>query len=248
MELSYQLYSARNAQPWSNVFASLKEQGYNQVEGYGALFENVAELSADLDNAGLKMPSSHISMELLENDFDAALNIIKTLGIRQVYGPYLMEEDRPMDTAGWTAFAQKLSAIADKLAGYDVQFGWHNHEFEFLPLEDGGIPMAIILDTAPNVSWEADIAWVVKGDQDPLEWIERYGDRITAVHMKDIAPEGENIDEDGWTDVGTGTMDWKALINALKAKSNATVYAMEHDNPKDAIAFGANSIAFAKTL
>jgi len=43
-------------------------------------------------------------------------------------------------------------------------------------------------------------------------------------------------------------MDWKALINALKAKSNATVYAMEHDNPKDAIAFGANSIAFAKTL
>ncbi len=32
MDLSYQLYSARNATPWPTVFSALAEQGYTQVE------------------------------------------------------------------------------------------------------------------------------------------------------------------------------------------------------------------------
>lgn len=248
MDLSYQLYSARNATPWPNVFAALAEQGYSQVEGFGGMLDNPAELAADLDNAGLKMPSSHLALEMLEDDFDKALEIINVLGIKQVYAPYLVEEDRPKDAAGWQTFAQRLSKAGDKLASHGVTFGWHNHDFEFVALPNGQTPMAIILDNAQNVTWEADIAWVIVGGHDPIEWIEKYGSRITAVHMKDKAPEGENVDQDGWTDVGSGTIDWAALTSAIKAKTNAKALIMEHDNPADAIAFGANSIAYAKTL
>ncbi|GLQ17600.1 sugar phosphate isomerase/epimerase family protein [Maritalea porphyrae] len=248
MDLSYQLYSARNATPWPNVFSALAEQGYTQVEGFGAMFDNVAELAADLDNAGLKMPSTHLALDLLETDFDQALAIINTLGAKHVYAPYLVEEERPTDAAGWQVFAQRLAKVGDKLAGLGITFGWHNHDFEFVALPDGQIPMAILLDNAQNITWEADIAWVIVGGQDPLEWIEKYGNRITAVHMKDKAPEGENLDQDGWTDVGTGTIDWAGLMTAIKAKTLASLFIMEHDNPADAIAFGANSIAYAKTL
>jgi sugar phosphate isomerase/epimerase len=248
MDLSYQLYSARNATPWSKVFSALADQGYTQVEGFGGMFDNVAELAADLDNVGLKMPSTHLALELLEDDFDAALEIINTLGVRQVYAPYLVEDDRPTDAAGWQVFAQRLSKVSDKLAGFGVTFGWHNHDFEFVALPDGQIPMAILLDNAQNISWEADIAWVIVGGQDPIEWIKRYGNRITAVHMKDKAPDGENLDQDGWTDVGSGTIDWAALMSAIKSNTPAKIFVMEHDNPADAIAFGANSIAYAKTL
>ena len=59
------------------------------------------------------------------------------------------------------------------------------------------------------------------------------GDRITAVHVKDIAPAGENADEDGWADVGQGTVDWKGLMAALKEQTKAKYFVMEHDNPKD---------------
>ncbi|MCZ4271561.1 sugar phosphate isomerase/epimerase family protein [Maritalea porphyrae] len=248
MDLSYQLYSARNATPWSKVFSALADQGYTQVEGFGGMFDNVAELAADLDNVGLKMPSTHLALELLEDDFDAALEIINTLAVRQVYAPYLVEEERPTDAAGWQVFAQRLSKVSDKLAGYGVTFGWHNHDFEFVALPDGQIPMAILLDNAQNISWEADIAWVIVGGQDPIEWIKRYGNRITAVHMKDKAPDGENLDQDGWTDVGSGTIDWAVLMSAIKSNTPAKIFVMEHDNPADAIAFGANSIAYAKTL
>ena len=60
---------------------------------------------------------------------------------------------------------------------------------------------------------------MIRGGADPLQWIAHLrSDRITAVHVKDIAPAGENADEDGWADVGHGTVDWKALMAALKER------------------------------
>lgn len=247
MEMSFQLYSGRNFQPWPKQLAALSAYGYTQVEGYGDVFANPAEFAADLDNAGLKMPSGHFSIDILENDFNKALEIIKTLGISQVYCPYLEAENRPTDVLGWQDFARRLGVIGDKLASNGISFGWHNHDFEFAALADGQIPMAILLDAAPNISWEADIAWIVVGGQDPFDWIEKYGDRITAIHLKDRAPEGENIDQDGWCDVGAGTINWSALLDSVKSKTNTTIYAVEHDNPADAFSFAKNSIENIKS-
>ena len=86
---------------------------------------------------------------------------------------------------------------------------------------------------------------MIKGGGDPLEWIETFGNRLTAVHVKDIAPEGENADEDGWADVGDGIVDWKALMAALRA-TPCKNFVMEHDNPKDAKRFAERSIAAAQ--
>jgi len=241
MDLSFQLYSARNFQPWPEMLQALAANGYRQVEGYGDVYANPAEFAADLDNLGLKMPSGHFGIDMLEDDFDSALSIISAFGMTQVYCPYLNEEDRPKDAAGWQGFARRLATIGEKLASHGVAFGWHNHDFEFVALPDGQMPMAIILETAKNISWESDIAWIVVGGEDPFAWIEKYGDRISAIHVKDRAPEGENIDQDGWSDVGAGTMDWAALLTAVKNKTNASVYAVEHDNPSDAFAFAKNS-------
>ena len=93
-----------------------------------------------------------------------------------------------------------------------------------------------------------DVAWVVRGEDDPKSWIDKYADRIVAVHLKDIAPEGEAADEDGWADLGHGTVPWKGLFADLKAKSKAKYFVMEHDNPNDLERFAARSIATAKAL
>lgn len=67
-------------------------------------------------------------------------------------------------------------------------FGWHNHDFEFAALADGSLPMQHILDSAPGIDWEMDVAWVVRGGSEPQDWISPPSQRITAVHVKDIAP------------------------------------------------------------
>ena len=104
-----------------------------------------------------------------------------------------------------------------------------------------------IFEGGPDLEWEADLAWVIKGGADPLEWVKTFGKRLTSVHVKDIAPEGENDDEDGWADVGDGTVDWKALMAAVRS-TPCKYFVMEHDNPKDAKRFAERSIAAASKL
>ena len=74
----------------------------------------------------------------------------------------------------------------------------------------------------------------------------RCGSRITAIHVKDIAPAGECVDEDGWADVGHGTLDWKSLIASAKQKTKAKYFVAEHDKPNDAVRFARRSIESVK--
>lgn len=242
MDLSFQLYSARDFQPWSDVFAALAKYGYAQVEGYGGVFEQPEELEKWLKTNNLRMDSAHFGIEQLEGDFDQCLALIKKVNVKRVFSPFLDEAKRPSDAAGWQAFAQRLSAVNAKLEAHNIAFGWHNHDFEFKALDDGQLPMDIILNSAPDIDWEADIAWIHVGGEDPIKWIEKYGDRMTAIHVKDRAPEGVNTDQDGWCDVGEGVMNWKAILDTVRAKSNTKIFCVEHDNPADAFSFAQNSI------
>ncbi len=247
MELSFQLYSARNFLPWDHVLQRIAALGYTQVEGFGGVFEDAAAFRALLDANGLTMPTAHLSVDDMETGFDRIERIADTLGIQSIFCPYLDAEARPTDRDGWMRFADRLTAIHQRVVATGRRFGWHNHDFEFVAAADGSIPQRIILDSAPEIDWEADIAWVIRGGGDPMDWIERYGSRITAVHVKDIAPQGECADEDGWADVGHGTVDWPALIAALKAKTKTSYFVMEHDNPNDFDRFAARSIAALRT-
>lgn len=242
MQLSFQLYSARNFQPWPELLAMLAESGYSQVEGFGGVYADPAGFRSLLDQNGLSMPSGHFSMAALENDFDSAMDKASALGIERVFCPHIDAASRPADSAGWREFAGRLSAIGEKVRATGRSFGWHNHDFEFRQLDDGGIPMQIMLEAAPAIDWEADIAWIIRGGADPADWIARHGSRIMAVHVKDIAPEGELKDEDGWADVGHGTVDWAGLLKQLKSGTPAALYVMEHDNPADAKRFATRSI------
>lgn len=233
MDLSYQLYSSREDSDLADVLKHLAATGYTQVEGFGGVMGDPEGLRAMMDELGLTMPSAHVAIDDLENKFDEMVALAATLGIQTLYAPYLMPDQRPTDRAGWTAFAQRLAAVGQALTAAGYNFGWHNHDFEFVTLEDGSTPMDVILETASEIEWEADVAWIVRGGADPFAWIEKYGSRITSVHLKDIAPDGENADEDGWADVGEGVMPWADLLKAVRSQSATKTFVMEHDKPSD---------------
>ncbi|TWD57724.1 sugar phosphate isomerase/epimerase [Agrobacterium vitis] len=236
-KLGFQMYSARNFQPYSGVMKKLGAAGYSHVEGFGGMYGDMdaaglKALRAELDGNGLTMSTGHFGIDMLENDTGRVFEITETLGIKAIYCPYLMPDQRPGDAAGWFAFGQRLEAASKPFVEAGLTFGWHNHDFEFATLSDGSTPQEQIFAGGPSLKWEADLAWVVRGGADPFAWIESYGKRITAVHVKDIAPAGENTNEDGWADVGHGTVDWKGLVDAL-SKFNVDHYVVEHDNPND---------------
>lgn len=238
--LSFQLYSAREMQPLERQLDLLQSLGYERVEPFGGLLADTVALKRQLDAYSLSAPSCHVGLDRLTSDFDGAVDDMRTLGTGLVIAPYLQAADRPKDTAGWRALGTTLQGLVTRLKAEGLRFAWHNHDFEHLALPEGGTPMDLILESAPDLLWEADLAWIVVAGEDPLTWLKRYSGRVVAVHVKDIASQGEAKDEDGWADVGHGTLDWSALVPA-SLDAGAELLVLEHDKPADVERFARRS-------
>ncbi|MEX0628697.1 MAG: sugar phosphate isomerase/epimerase, partial [Cucumibacter sp.] len=193
------------------------------------------------------MPTAHIGLAQLE-DVAAAAKICATLGIKVIYCPAPPADQRSGGDAEWKAFGAKLAKLVDSYARHGVGFGWHNHDFEFKATASGAMPLDLILGGSPSLQWEADVAWIKIAGQDPLRWIEKFADRLTAVHVKDVAPAGEAKDEDGWADVGHGTLNWAALMKTLTTKTKCKYFVMEHDNPSDPRRFAERSLKSLRAM
>ena len=245
-EYSYQLYSSRNFGPLRDTLRMVAGIGYAAVECFGDLLSS-PELSEGLAETGLSLPTAHIALEAIESDPDRIIGLAAGLGVEQIYAPYLMPGERPATSAGWTEFGQRLAAAGQPLFEAGLGFGWHNHDFEFRACDDGRMPIDCILDADGRLLLELDIAWVQVSGEDPLPWIERLAQRLGAVHVKDIAPNGTCVDEDGWSDVGHGVMDWSAISSAVD-RTSARHRVMEHDNPSNDRRFAERSLASAQSF
>lgn len=244
-EISYQLYSSRNFPDLARQVAMLAKLGITHVEPFGGLFSDVPGLKAALTANNLTAPTAHIGAPTLREDFDGAMAKLKDLGVEIAIVPAVPPDERKQTREGWEALGRELSGWAKRANALGLKFAWHNHNFEFAQLPDGTFPLEHILGTDPAVLWQCDIAWVIRGHQDPATWIKRYAPRIIGFHVKDLAAEGQCVDEDGWADVGHGTIDWKALLPVMRT-CNASVWTLEHDNPNDDARFASRSLAAVK--
>ncbi|MGR3542311.1 MAG: sugar phosphate isomerase/epimerase family protein, partial [Hasllibacter sp.] len=100
--IGYQLYSSRNW-PLDETLRMLRGLGYETVEGFEGLYptmDDAKRLRDALDEAGMRMPTGHISIGMLESDPDLALDIARTLGFEAAFAPYRAEDERPRDAEG----------------------------------------------------------------------------------------------------------------------------------------------------
>ena len=249
-DFSYQLYSSRKFPPLSDTLKMVGAAGYAQVEGYDGLFASLSELDAlkrDLADNNLHMATGHFGLDMVRAERQRVLAICQALEIQTVFVPLVDPDQRRQDAAGWVALGQTLAEAGKPYWDAGLNFGWHNHDFEFADIGSDEKPLDLILQGSSDLVWEIDVAWVQIAGQDPLAWINKYHNRIVAAHIKDIAPKGECTDEDGWADFGHGIMDWPAIMGARRA-ADTKYYVIEHDNPNDAQRFAERSIKAAKSL
>ena len=91
-------------------------------------------------------------------------------------------------------------------------------------LEIGGPEIGVCLDTA----WAMQIG---PRHGDPIDWAEKFADRLYGVHVKDFT-----FDRDGqWNDVvvGTGNLDLPAFMQKLEAKQFAGYIVLEYEADVD---------------
>lgn len=240
--LSFQLYSARNFPPLDDQLAFLAGLGFRNVEPYGGLFAEPDALHALLRRHDLRTPTAHLGIEGLRADAEAVARLAREFGIEQVIVPAVPADEQTGGAPTWTRLGKELAGFQEILAAESIGLAWHNHSYEFAVLPDGSYPLDHILAAAPGLGWQADIGWIEWAGENAAAWIEKYRDRVSAVHVKDLAPKGENADEDGQADVGYGVIDWRKLMPALRSPQ-LRYLVLEHDNPSDYRRFARRSLA-----
>lgn len=224
--IGLQLYTVRQIFQSDPVgtLEKVRKAGYTQVEFGGGGFDAMdpAMLRKAMDRFGLTAPSLHVAYDLLLNDFDKALAMIRTLGAETAVLPHLGEPFR--NAPAWTEAVANFNRFAEKLKKAGIGFAYHNHDFEFLVKPDGvSLWDRLIKDRdAALVRFELDLYWAIKAGQDPKAMIRTLGGQIYSYHVKDMTPDGR------MAAVGTGTIDFASIFK-LDSVAGVQRYYVEND-------------------
>ena len=241
--IGLQLYTVRRAMQ-ADVEATLARvaaTGYTEVEFAGYFGKSPGEVGAILDRHGLAAPAAHVSMAA--DQWRAALDAARVIGHHYVVVSWIPAEQRQTLDA-YKRMAQDFNRLAAEARAAGLQFAYHNHDFEFVPLE-GRLPFDVLLaETDPKlVQLEMDLYWITKGGQDPLAYFARYPGRFPMVHVKDSAGAPEHR----MVDVGAGTIDFRKIF-ARRKQAGIRHFFVEHDEPADAFASIRASYEYLKRL
>lgn len=244
---SFQLYTARFFPPVSAQLPVLKSLGYEAVEPFMPLLDDPAEFRRQMDGEGLVCSGFHANYQELLVDPQRFVGLADELGTDFIIPPWLAPHDRGKSAEDWKRIGEKLGAAAEAIKGSGKRIAWHNHDFEFVPLADGSLPITHLLDAAGDqVGLELDLAWVVRAKADPAEALKSLKSRIWALQPKDTAPLGTAI-EDGWTAPGRGILDWSNLWPLMRA-TGVDYLVVEHDNPADWVQLATDAIAHLRKM
>jgi sugar phosphate isomerase/epimerase len=222
INIGIQLYSVRDEikeYGLDTVLEALKEAGCNAVEFAGFYGLTPEQMKAKLEKYGLRPLSAHIRLdEIIDN-----LPYIDALGISMVYIPGHPIEK--MTGENYQSFIEEIKKVKAELDTRGVRFGYHNHAKEF----EGG--MDLLDDMTRDVegfSAELDIYWAVAAGHKPTSLIEKYGKRLTALHIKDMDSRAnpKNPGEYPNAVIGEGQCDAEAAFRKAH-ESGVDTYILE---------------------
>jgi sugar phosphate isomerase/epimerase len=248
--IGLQLYTVRDAMrtDFEGTIAKVAATGYKEVEFAGYFSHSPKDVRAILDKNGLASPSCHVDYNTVEKKWPETLEAAKIVGHSYIICPWIDEKQRA-ESGGWKRAADLFNKAGETSKKAGIQFGYHNHSFEFQPEESlgGKLPYDFLLaEMDPKlVAMEMDLCWISVAGKDPLAYFDKYPGRFPLVHVKDWIKDassnsgyqgamGQSVKYGGrMADVGQGSIDWKNLF-AHAGKGGIKHYFVENDDPKSA--------------
>ncbi|PYT80951.1 MAG: sugar phosphate isomerase/epimerase [Acidobacteria bacterium] len=247
--IGLQLYTVRAAMgaDLEGTIAKVAATGYKEVEFAGYFDHSPKDIRATLDENGLASPSCHVTYHFVEKHWDETLEAAKIVGHSYIICPWIDEKQRA-EPGGWKRAAELFNKAGEASQKEGIQFGYHNHSFEFHPTESlgGKLPYDFLLaETDPKfVVMEMDLCWITVAGKDPVAYFNNYPGRFPLVHVKDYVNDPHSTSSySGATgsvkfaghlaDVGQGTINWKNLF-AHAEKAGIKHCFVENDDPKNA--------------
>jgi sugar phosphate isomerase/epimerase len=120
---------------------------------------------------------------------------------------------------------------------FGLQFGYHNHNFEFATVE-GKVPYFDVMLAELDkdlVIMEMDMFWVTQAGHNPVDIFNKYPGRFPIYHLKDgyqQLPPYFDVVKDNVAPVGEGVVNFKEII-AAKDVAGMKYMIVEQDDSRD---------------
>jgi sugar phosphate isomerase/epimerase len=223
----------------------LADIGYKNIEPFHGLGLTAAEWLQLETDTGLNISSWHQSISQEADQADrlaanqTAAQFFVDLGLNEVFVNYGGFTTR----AAADTYLGYLREFRDAMKARGIRVGYHTHDHEYqqnvgvdgqlavspiildeilsaldIPVGDADIPEGY------KAALELDVYWAAVAGRDPVKLIEKYADRLTFLHLKDISLKdatvynpttGKSMEPTYlFEEVGSGVIDMPAVIKA----------------------------------
>ena len=219
-EVAIQLYSVRDIlnkvdnkngkcdPTYTALLKKLANMGYTGVEAAnynnGKFYDRTPQqFKKDVESAGLKVLSSHCTRQLSKEElasgdyskslewWDQCIADHKAAGMEYIVTPWL---GVPKTLKELQTYCDYYNEVGKRCNAAGLKYGYHNHAHEFQKVENKEIMLDYMLQhTNPEyVFFQMDVYWVVRGDNSPVDYFNKYPGRFTMLHIKDHREIGQS--------------------------------------------------------
>ncbi len=257
--IGIQLYTLRNeiGKDAAGTMKLVAAAGYKQVELYG--FPKADAMVSGAKDAGLAVHSSHFEWDAVVHpkdeemsDFARILEGARKIGLSHLVVPYLKDTDRK-SLDGYKTIAGNLNKGAAMAKEAGIQLAYHNHNFEFEPMDGGMSGYDVFIEEfSADMKFEIDVFWVKAAGIDPVTLIRKLDGRVSQLHLKDLkagieTPTYSGVPNDAFKELGAGVISMEPILSAAKAAGVAHCH-VEQDQSPDPLASIRQSIRYLEKL
>lgn len=233
-KIALQLYTVRN-QIKNNIADTLHKVadiGFETVEtAFWPETISVKEAGKHLRDAGLKVCSAHVELPIGDKK-SAMLEIAETFDCKRMIWHGWPEDKRYSSLEGTKQLIDIYNEANHFAKSNGLQFGLHNHWWEFRNKVDGRYVYQVLLDSVePDIFFEIDTYWVKVAGHDPAKIVGEFGKRAPLLHIKDgPAKWSDSLPEDNpdpMVAVGKGTQNFPGIVNAANGNTEWMVVEMD---------------------
>ena len=182
MNYGLQLYSIGKTaeKDFGEAVKLAADLGYASVESAGFFGKTPAEVRDVLARSNVTLSGTHSPYKDLTERLEETIAFHKAIGNKN----YIIPGHTMKNQAAIDEFVQAVARIQPRLRQEGIALSFHNHYREFLPNEDGSVVFEQLLYRT-ELTFEVDTYWAYIGMQHPIELLDRVGDRLWSIHIRD---------------------------------------------------------------
>ena len=248
--IGLQLWTVRNQldKDVPGTLAAVAAAGYQQVELMKVLDAD-KYLPAAKDN-GLRVKSAFIDWQSIGNpaegpSFDEILTKASQIGLEYLVFGYIGKGHRET-IAHFQRHAERANQAGEKCQEAGIQLCYHNHSFEFAPLDGARAGWDVLVDEFDHelVKFELDVFWAAIGGRNPLTAMKPLKGRMAQLHLKDLG-RGTAIQHDeslvpheAFRELGGGSIDMLAILREAERIGVEQCHVEQDQSPDPIVSIG----------